>query len=134
MLDKIGILIVGGAVGTLSRYYLAEWGQSVWGSHFPYGTLLVNMTGCLLMGCVVGFAESRYSGLIEMPYQLRLLLMTGFLGAFTTFSSYELEALLLLRAGAWERALLYLAGSVVLGLLVMWAGLRGTRFLLAGVN
>src|SRR5688572_25079244 len=111
MLDKIGILVVGGAIGTLSRYYLAEWGQSLWGSQFPYGTLLVNMLGCLLMGCVVGFAESRYQALVEMPYQLRLLLMTGFLGAFTTFSSYELEALLLLRHGAWERALLYLVGS-----------------------
>jgi fluoride exporter len=130
MLDKIGILIAGGAIGTLGRYFLAEWGQSLWGSHFPYGTLLVNVTGCLLMGCVVGFAESRYHALVEMPYQLRLLLMTGILGAFTTFSSYELEALLLFRQGGWERAVLYLAGSIVLGLLALVLGIKAVRYCL----
>lgn len=128
MLDKIGVLIVGGAIGTLGRYFLAEWGQGVLGTNFPYGTLMVNVLGCLLMGCVVGFAESRYQALAEMPYQVRLLLMSGFLGAFTTFSSYELEALLLIRQGSWERALLYLAGSIALGLLVMVLGIKATRY------
>ena len=129
MLDKILILIVGGSVGTLSRYFLAEWGQARWGAFFPYGTLLVNLAGCLIMGCLLGFFESRYGALVETPYQLRLLCLTGFLGALTTFSSYELEAFLFIRHGAWERALIYLGGSIVLGLLLMLAGFRGTRLL-----
>lgn len=132
MLNKLIILILGGSVGTLCRYFLAEWGQSCWGTHFPYGTLIVNLAGCLVMGCLVGFFEGRYHSLAGVPYQLRLLLMTGFLGAFTTFSSYELEAFLFFRQGAWDRALVYLAGSIVLGLLIMLAGMKLTRFLVGG--
>lgn len=134
MLDKILILVLGGSIGTLSRYFLAEWGQARWGTFFPYGTLLVNLAGCLIMGCLLGFFESRYGALTEAPYPLRLLCITGFLGALTTFSSYELEALLMFRHGAWERALIYLAGSIMLGLLLMLCGFRGTRFLLSWLH
>jgi CrcB protein len=132
MLNNVVLLILGGSLGTLCRYVLAEWGNARFGLGFPYGTLLVNLTGCLIMGLLLGFLESRYHALTEAPYQLRLLLMTGFLGAFTTFSSYELEALLYLRQGAWERALLYLVGSIVLGLLVMVTGFHATRWLARG--
>ncbi|HEY9685615.1 MAG TPA: fluoride efflux transporter CrcB [Coleofasciculaceae cyanobacterium] len=131
-MDKLMILVLGGSAGTLCRYFLAEWGNARFGMAMPYGTLLVNLTGCLIMGLLLGFFESRYHALTEAPFQLRLLLMTGFLGAFTTFSSYELEALLYLRQGAWERALLYLVGSIVLGLLVMVAGFHAMRWVTRG--
>lgn len=128
-MDKIVLLVVGGSIGTLSRYFLAEWAQARWGTLFPYGTFTVNILGCLIMGCLLGFLELRYGALVEAPYQLRLLLITGFLGALTTFSSYELEALLFLRHGAWEKALLYLGASIVAGLLVMGLGIKAVRLL-----
>lgn len=128
-MDRVLILIVGGSIGTLCRYYLAEFGQSRFGSWLPFGTLLVNLLGCLIIGLLFGVFEKRYQALVEVPMQLRLLLMTGFLGAFTTFSSYELETVLLFRQGAWERALLYLVGSLVLGLLLVMAGARLGRVL-----
>ena len=124
MIPKLLILVDGGSVGTLCRYFVAEWGQERFGTWLPYGTLLVNILGCLIMGLVLGWFETRHHALTEMPYVFRLLLMSGFLGAFTTFSSYQLEALLFLRQGAWERALLYLVGSVILGLLLMSAGVQ----------
>ncbi len=128
-MDKVLILILGGSIGTLSRYFLAEWGQSRFGGFFPYGTLLVNLLGCLIIGLLVGILEKRFHALVEVPLQLRLLLITGFLGAFTTFSSYELEAFLFLRQGQWERALLYLVGSIGLGLLLILTGSRLGRIL-----
>ncbi len=128
-MNKLLLLILGGSLGTLCRYFLAEWGQARWGVWLPYGTLLVNVTGCFMLGCLLGFFESRGLAWVDVPLAVRLLLVTGFLGAMTTFSSYELEALLYLRQGLWERALLYLAGSVVLGLLAMLLGVRISRFL-----
>jgi CrcB protein len=123
-MNKIFLLIIGGSVGTLCRYYGAAWGQAVFGNWLPYGTLLVNLVGCLLIGFLLGFWESRFHAMTEAPIQLRLLLITGFLGAFTTFSSYELESFLYLRQGAWERALLYLSASILLGLGAILLGVK----------
>ena len=128
-MNKVLLLILGGSVGTLCRYYVADWGQARWGIFFPYGTLLVNLLGCLLIGLLLGGFERRFEALAAVPVELRLMLMTGFLGAFTTFSSYELEAFVLLRQGAWERALIYVLGSIVLGLLLVLLGVRLGRAL-----
>lgn len=130
MLNKLFLLLLGGGLGTVCRYFMAEWGQARWGVHFPYGTLLVNMSGCLMMGILLGVLEARFGSLAASPYPLRLLLISGFLGGLTTFSSYELETLLLLRNGSWERALLYAVGSLILGLLILLAGFRATRLLM----
>ncbi len=132
MWNKLFLLILGGGAGTVCRYFLAELGQARWGTHFPYGTLLVNMVGCLIMGVLLGLFEVRFGSLASVPLPLRLLLISGFLGGLTTFSSYELETLLLLRQGAWERALIYAVGSLVVGLLLLLAGFRLTRLVLEG--
>jgi CrcB protein len=129
-MDKLFLLILGGGAGTVCRYFLAEWGQARWGVHFPYGTLLVNLIGCLVMGVMLGVFEVRFGSLSSAPLPLRVLLISGFLGGLTTFSSYELETLLLFRQGAWERALLYALGSLVLGLLILLGGFRLTRLIL----
>ena len=76
------------------------------------------------MGLLIGIFENRYHAISAAPLQWRLFCMTGFLGAMTTFSSYELEALLFLRQGAWERALIYLGGSIFLGISLMFLGLK----------
>ncbi len=128
-MNKAVLLILGGSLGTLCRYYLADWGQSRWGIAFPFGTLLVNLLGCFLIGLLLGGFERRFEVLAAVPVELRLLLMTGFLGAFTTFSSYELEAFVMLRQGAWERTLIYTVGSLLLGLLLVLLGVRLGRAL-----
>ena len=132
MLNKMLLLLLGGGLGTIGRFYLAAWGQERWGTHLPYGTLLVNLTGCCMLGGLLAVFESRFGSLDAAPYALRLLLISGFLGGLTTFSSYELETLLLLRHGSWERALLYAVGSVALGLFLMLGSFRLSRLVLLG--
>lgn len=133
-MNKILVLILGGSLGTLCRAWLAEWGNRQWGTVFPYGTLAVNLVGCLIIGLLLGFFEARYGNLAASPYLWRMLLVTGFLGALTTFSSYELEAFLFLRHGQWERALIYLGVSILLGLGLIWLGAHGGRFLAGGIK
>src|SRR5262245_1798392 len=111
-LNHLCWLVVGGSAGTLSRFYLSHWVNTQWGIAFPYGTLVVNVSGCLVIGLLLGLFEGRFASLVETPLALRLALMTGFLGAFTTFSTYEMEAFAFLRVGAWEKACLYLGGSI----------------------
>lgn len=91
---------------------------------WPIGTFLVNVAGCLLMGVVFAWVEARSPS----PF-VRLLLMTGFLGAFTTFSTYELEAWTLLREGMLLKAALYVLGSLIIGLFALIAAYHGTRAL-----
>lgn len=120
-------LLLGGGMGTMCRYFINEWALPRLGSHLPYGTLGANLLGCLLIGLLLGVFESRFGSLTGAPTALRLLLITGFLGGLTTFSTYELEAFLYLRDGLWGRALAYLTLSIVLGLAVLWAGFQAGR-------
>ena len=110
-------VIAGAVVGAPLRYFLgtrfaAESGQ------FPWATFAVNVTGCLAIGFVLGFAEARDS----LSREVRLLLVTGFLGSYTTFSAFGWETYTLLRDDELPRALAYAVGSVVLGLLAVWLG------------
>ena len=88
-------VIAGSIVGGLSRYYLAGLVQRISGSSFPYGTLAVNLTGCLLIGFIASAAGVRFS--LNAP--ARVLLITGFCGAFTTFSAFMVESDFLLKNG-----------------------------------
>jgi len=132
MLNKFVLLMLGGGAGTVCRYFMAEWATSRWGVHMPHGTFLVNMTGCLLIGILLGVFELRFGSFSEAPLPLRVLLVSGFLGGLTTFSSYELETMTLFRQGALDRALVYCVGSVVLGLLMLLVGFKVTRLVLEG--
>lgn len=85
---------------------------------FPAGTLVVNVTGSLLIGLLAGLAESRSL----LGPEARLLLVTGLLGGYTTFSAFSLETLVLLRAGQTATALVAVSLQVVLGLAAAWAG------------
>jgi CrcB protein len=112
-------IALGAATGGVMRYVVGGWAQQASGSaSFPVGTLTVNLVGCLLIGLVAQMAES--TGLISP--QLRLLLITGFLGGFTTYSSFAGETLLLGRSGDQLLALLFVVLHLVLGLVAVWAG------------
>jgi CrcB protein len=119
---------VGAAVGANLRYLLAGWVVRHFGSAFPYGTLLINSIGCLLIGALLTLAATR----ITLSEPLRLLLVTGLLGGFTTFSSFGYEAFALIGAGKWLAAGLYMAGSLGLGLAAVFLGAGAVRLLLGG--
>jgi len=96
---------LGGAVGSALRYGTTLGATRVFGTSFPFGTFIVNVLGCLLAGLIFGIAEQR-TGLSPL---VRLLLLTGFLGGYTTFSTFTLETVTLLQDGSW----LVAAGSFV---------------------
>ncbi len=116
---RIILLIVFGIAGTLSRYALQGLIQDRAGPGFPAGTLSVNLLGCFLLGGVGQFALNRLS----FPADLRVGLTIGFFGAFTTFSSFGWETVHMLDDGEWVKAALYVAASVLGGLLLVRLGM-----------
>jgi CrcB protein len=109
---------LGGATGAAARFAVAQWTGARWGSTFPWGTFAVNLTGSLAIGVVMTLLVARGA---DPTY--RLLLVTGFLGGYTTFSAFSFETLALLQARRWDAAALYVGGSVALGLLATALGL-----------
>ena len=113
---------IGGFAGAVLRYLAAGWVQRASGSvSFPYGTLAVNVIGCVLIGALSYLADAR--GLL--PAEARLFLFVGVLGGFTTFSTFGLETLNLLRDGELLVATLNVSANVVLCLGAVWAGRAG---------
>jgi fluoride exporter len=114
-----GLAIAAGAVpGALSRYYLTAFCKRILGTSFPYGTFIVNFTGCLLMG----FFFTLFKGIKGFPHDLDLLVRAGFLGSYTTFSTYGYDTLMLWRDHKPEATLVYWVGSAVLGLIGIAVG------------
>jgi CrcB protein len=109
-----------GAVGTLARYGLQGIVQIRAGSTFPYGTLLVNLTGCFLLGLIGQFALTR---MVISP-DWRMAITIGFFGGYTTFSSFGWETAKMLEEGEWAWATAYVGASVFVGLLLTVAGIR----------
>lgn len=125
MLTKILYLSVGGAAGTLSRYWLSGVAQRLAGGAFPVGTFAVNMLGCLLFGAVWGLLETR----LLPGSEVRLLVLTGFMGAFTTFSTYMFETAELVKHHQLLLTLLNVVGQSVVGLVLVLAGIALGRLL-----
>ena len=106
------MLAIAGAFGTLSRYGLGGLTQRVTGTGFPYGTLIINVLGCFVMGFVIQLA--LHSSLISPS--TRMIITIGFLGAFTTFSTFSFDTTEFLNDGAWLQALLNLGLNLGLGM------------------
>lgn len=124
----INILLIffGAGLGGVLRYLVANNVYSAMGRQFPYGTLVVNVSGCFLMGILFAFLLDRFDG---WGPELRALLLIGFLGGYTTFSSFSIETLNLVENGAWLGAASNIFFSVILCLIATWIGLIGGRHL-----
>ncbi|MCL7958868.1 MAG: fluoride efflux transporter CrcB [marine benthic group bacterium] len=124
----LAYVALGGALGALARYGISGWVYDRMGENFPWGTLIVNLVGCLALGMVI-----RWLQVSAVSPEVRPFLTIGVLGAFTTFSTFSYETVALLQEGQWLRAGLYMGGSVALGLIAMVAGMAlVTAFARAG--
>ena len=121
-MSRLILVGLGGALGAVARYLTTLAASRLLGASFPYGTLFVNLVGCLLIGLAVGWTVDGRTGLGESA---RLLLVTGLLGGLTTFSSFGLEAVELLRAGRPAAGIGYVLANVLLGLAAALIGLSG---------
>lgn len=122
------LVTLAGALGSLARYGMSGWAYRALGERFPYGTLVVNVVGSLLIGAVmqVGLNTELISR------SARLAIAVGFLGAFTTFSTFSYETVRYLEDGAWWPAGVNAGANLVLCLSAAWAGLRIARSLIGG--
>jgi CrcB protein len=109
----------GGFLGAVLRYLSSLLGQRLEAvTGFPSSVFIINLVGCLLIGLVNGIAESR--GILTP--QLRLLIVVGFLGSFTTFSTFGHDSFIMVREAAWLKMLFYTTGQVLLGVTLVWVG------------
>lgn len=113
------LIAIGGAVGSVLRYLLSTVVlRASGGAPFPFGTFAVNLIGCVAFGAIVGAASTRPS----FTPALRALLLTGFLGGFTTFSSFAYESVVLVQDKRVLAAVVNVVGQVVAGMAGLWAG------------
>lgn len=117
-MEKYLYIAVGGALGSMARYWVGSTVYGRLGTKFPYGTFVINMTACLIIGFAVTFLGKR----AEINPAWRFLIPVGFVGAYSTFSTYEWETLSSLRSGAFLVAALYAVGSLLVGLVAVWGG------------
>jgi CrcB protein len=117
-------IAAGGAVGAVARYGLAGWVQDRTGFQFPWGTFVVNVLGSLLIGAALEYLEAT-----PLSAEVRGLVAVGLLGGFTTFSTFSYETVGLLEEGAFARAAVYSFGSLLVGLVAVYAGMAAAGFL-----
>ncbi|MDR5682871.1 MAG: fluoride efflux transporter CrcB [Armatimonadota bacterium] len=115
---RIVLVVVGGAIGALLRYAVEGWFAGRTGISFPYGTLVVNVTGSFALGLLSVFTIER---LLLSP-EARLFVGVGLLGAYTTFSTWQYESWRLIESGSWPLAVVNLGGSLVLGFAALVVG------------
>ncbi len=117
------LVFIGGGIGACLRYLVTTLCIRAFGSGFPVGTFVINVSGSLIMGLVAAYAASRG----DPAQNLRLFMMTGILGGYTTFSAFSLESIILFERGAYGLAAFYIAGSVALSLAGLMLGLFVVR-------
>jgi len=116
--QKYLLIAFGGALGSIARYWVGSTVGGRMGTRFPFGTFVINITACLIIGFTLTYLSER----AEFGAASRYFLPIGFIGAYSTFSTYEWETLATLRSGAFALAALYALGSLVLGLCATWCG------------
>ena len=126
MMQRLFFLSLAGALGTLLRFLLLEFVKSKAGTALPVGTLVVNMTGCFLAGLFLQYAETR----LHLGHDLRVIVMVGFMGAFTTFSSIIVDTADLIRNAHWLAVHVNLLAQNFVGLLCLYGGVSAAKALL----
>jgi CrcB protein len=116
-------IALGGSLGAVSRYWVSTSTYSWLGSNFPYGTLMVNLTGSLVVGFLTVVLVHRF----DVSDQVRLGLIVGFLGSFTTFSAFSMDTIHWIENGAVLKAFAYVLISVIACVLGAWAGLISAK-------
>jgi len=120
MLKVLLLIGIGGGIGSIFRYLTTIIASKYWTNNFPLATFFVNIVGCFLIGCFVGYFEKNN---LTNP-NLKLFLITGFCGGFTTFSTFANENINLFQANQFFTFCLYTFGSLFLGLCAVWLGLN----------
>ncbi|WP_417412846.1 fluoride efflux transporter CrcB [Hoeflea sp.] len=118
-MNSLVLVFIGGGFGAVSRHLSGMAVMRAAGPGFPWGTMVVNIIGSFIMGCLIAWLARRSSG----DADLRLLLATGFLGGFTTFSAFSLDAVTLYERGALTAAAAYVIASVTVSILALFGGL-----------
>lgn len=114
---------VGGALGSIARFWLGSYIGERMGTRFPYGTLVINVTGSFLIGVVFAILAARTTWSANWRY----LIPIGFIGGYTTFSSFEYEAFRTIQDGQLGLGLLYVVVSVIAGFIAVWGGMMAGR-------
>ena len=117
-MQKYLLIAAGGALGSIARFWVGSTISGRLGTKFPYGTFVINITACVIIGFTLTYMSKR----ADLNPAWRYLFPVGFIGAYSTFSTYEWETLSTLRSGAFALGALYAVGSLVLGLTAVWAG------------
>ena len=124
-MQSLLLVFVGAGAGGALRYLVNIFVAQLLGVSFPYGTMLINVSGSLVMGLLVGALALRADA--DWSQEMRLLIGTGVLGGYTTFSTFSLESVQLIERNQFGAAMLYIGGSVALGVAGLWAGLALMR-------
>ena len=117
-MQKYIYIALGGALGSIARYWVGSTIASRLGTKFPYGTFVINITACMIIGFSLTFLAKR----ADLNPAWRFLVPVGFIGAYSTFSTYEWETLSTIRTGAFLLAAFYAITSLILGLAAVWGG------------
>jgi len=117
------VISLGGVLGANARYLLGNWVAARYGTSFPYGTMLINVSGSFVIGFFLVLITERF---VVHP-NWRLFFAVGFLGAYTTFSTFSFESITLIQGGSWLLGLANIIGSVVLGLVAVLTGMALAR-------
>jgi fluoride exporter len=124
-LQKYLLIALVGALGSVARYWIGATVTNRMGTRFPWGTLVINLTACAAIGFVLTWMGRRAG----FGSGWRYLVPVGFVGAYSTFSTYEWETMSLLKAGGFPVAALYSFGSLILGLAAVWCGMVAAELL-----
>ena len=122
-METILFIAIGGGIGSVTRYLTSVWAAGKFGVGFPYGTLLVNVVGCYLIGLFMVLSTERF----VLSTHWRLLITSGFLGGLTTFSSFSYETLKLVEESSFLPAIQNIAANLFTGLAATWFGILSAR-------
>jgi crcB protein len=117
MIRNLLFVALGGGLGSVLRYLTSFWMGKSYSSAFPLGTFIINVLGCFVIGFLIGLSSKTL-----LNEELRLLLVVGFCGGYTTFSTFSAENMKLLETGNYLTLTLYIVASVLLGLIAVWGG------------